>query len=47
MEGKLISFYIDREQAERLNKLSAKTKVSGAMSIRKGLALVLNKHEKQ
>jgi len=47
MERKLISFYIDREQAEKLNKLSAKTKVSGAICIRKGLALVLKKHEKQ
>jgi predicted DNA-binding protein len=47
MERKLISFYIDLEQAERLNKLSAKTKVSGAMYIRKGLSLVLKKHEKK
>jgi predicted DNA-binding protein len=47
MERKLISFYIDLEQAERLNKLSKKTKVSGAMYIRKGLAIVLKKHENQ
>jgi predicted DNA-binding protein len=41
------SFFLDKKQLERLNRLSATTRVPMAVYIRDGLELVLNKHEKK
>lgn len=41
------SFFLDKKQLERLNKLSATTRVPMAVYIRDGLELVLNKHERE
>jgi len=41
------SFFLDKKQLERLNRLSAITRVPMAVYIRDGLELVLNKHEKK
>ncbi len=43
----LRSIYIDIEQLERLDRLSAKTRVPKAAYIREALELVLKKYEKQ
>ena len=41
------SFVLDKKQLERLNRLSAVTRVPKAVYIRDGLELVLNKHERE
>ena len=41
----LRTIYIDTEQLERLDRLSAKTRVPKAVLIREGLDLVLHKYE--
>ena len=41
------SFFLDKKQLERLNRLSAVTRVPKAVYIRDGLDLVLNKHERE
>ena len=41
------SFFLDKKQLERLNRLSATTRVPMAVYIRDGLELVLNKHERE
>jgi len=41
------SFFLDKKQLERLNRLSAVTRVPMAVYIRDGLELVLNKHERE
>ena len=41
------SFFLDKKQLERLNRLSAVTRVPKAVYIRDGLELVLNKHERE
>ena len=41
------SFFLDKKQLEKLNRLSATTRVPMAVYIRDGLELVLNKHEKK
>ena len=41
------SFFLDKKQLERLNRLSATTRVPMAVYIRAGLELVLNKHERE
>lgn len=40
------SFFLDKKQLERLNRLSAVTRVPKAVYIRDGLELVLKKHER-
>ena len=47
MAKKLASIYLDIEQLERLDKLSAKTRVVKSEYIREGLDLVLKKYDKQ
>jgi uncharacterized protein YjcR len=39
--------YFDKEQLERLDRLSAKTSVPKAVFLREGLDLVLNKYENE
>jgi predicted DNA-binding protein len=46
MAKKLTTLYIDVELIERLNALSAKTRVPKAVYIRSAIDLVLKKHEK-
>ena len=41
------SFFLDKKQLEKLNRLSAVTRVPMAVYIRDGLELVLNKHERE
>lgn len=41
------SFFLDKKQLEKLNRLSATTRVPMAVYIRDGLDLVLNKHERE
>jgi len=43
----LKSLFLDKEQVEKLKKLSAKTRVPISVYIREGVDLVLNKYEKQ
>ena len=43
----LKSLFLDKEQVERLKKLSAKTRVPTSVYIREGVDLVLNKYERQ
>ena len=43
----LRSIYIDIEQLERLDRLSAKTRIPKATYIREALDLVLKKYERQ
>jgi len=42
----LKSLFFNKEQIERLKKLSAKTRVPISVYIREGVELVLNKYEK-
>jgi len=46
MAKKLTTLYLDVELIERLNKLSAKTRVPRAVYIRDAIDLVLKKYEK-
>ena len=48
LSGKRIlrSFFIDRKQIERLNRLSAITRVPQVVYVREGIDLALNKHER-
>ena len=47
MAKKLTTLYLDIELVERLNRLSALTKVPMAVYTREAVDLALNKHEKQ
>ena len=47
MAKKLTTLYLDVELVERLNRLSALTKVPMAVYTREAVDLALNKHEKQ
>jgi predicted DNA-binding protein len=43
----LSSIYLEIPQIERLNKLSAKTRVAKAVYIREGIDLLLQRYKKQ
>ena len=43
----LRTVYVDEITAERLNKLSAATRIPKAVLIREGIDLTLDKHEKK
>ena len=47
MAKKLTTLYVDVELIERLNKLSALTRVPMAVYTREAVDLALDKHEKQ
>ena len=47
MAKKLTTLYVDVELIERLNKLSAITRVPKAVYTREAVDLALDKHEKQ
>jgi len=47
MAKKLTTLYLDLELIERLNKLSAETRVPRAVYIRDAIDLVLKKYEKE
>ena len=51
MDGKIMktlkSFFLEKEQLEKLKKLSAKTKVPQAVYVREGMDLVLNRYLKK
>ena len=47
MAKKLFSVFLDKEQIERLDKLSAKTRVPKAAYVREGIDLALKKHERR
>jgi hypothetical protein len=47
MAKKLTTLYVDVELVERLNKLSALTRVPMAVYTREAVDLALDKHEKQ
>jgi predicted DNA-binding protein len=47
MAKKLITIYLDLEQLEKLNQLSAKTGVTKSVYIREAFDLVLKKYDKQ
>ena len=46
MKKVLTTFYIDKEQFARLNRLSAMTRVPKAAYIREGIDIVLKEYEK-
>ena len=47
MAKKLITIYLDLEQLEKLNQLSAKTGITKSTYIREAFDLVLKKYDKQ
>ena len=47
MSKVLRSIYLDKEQAEKIKKLSEETRIPQAVYVREGLDLILKKYEKE